>query len=184
MKRSYYLTIFLLLTCFTNPVYSFERVERAIPIEVYQRVNNNKNEHLKKFNKHRIEKSNQNKKFVFTKNNDENNKLSNTFLYISTTLSLLSIIAAFFSIILWVVLILFALLFLILGFATRNKNVKQIESQKGSYKDVIYLKNGSVVKGIIIEQIPNVSLKIESSDGSIFVYKMEEVEKIGKEKSK
>ena len=136
MKRSYYLTIFLLLTCFTNPVYSFERVEKAIPIEAYQRVNNNKNEHLKKFNKHRIEKSNQNKKFAFTKNNDENNKLSNTFLYISTTLSLLSIIFVWVSLVVGALLLLFALLFLILGFSTKNKSVKQNENQKGLYKDV------------------------------------------------
>jgi TM2 domain-containing membrane protein YozV len=50
-----------------------------------------------------------------------------------------------------------------------------------NYKDVVYLKDGSVIKGIIIEQIPNVSLKIETSDGSIFVYKMEKIEKITKE---
>lgn len=49
--------------------------------------------------------------------------------------------------------------------------------------EAVYLKNGSVIKGTIIEQIPNESLKIETSDGSIFVYKMEEVAKITKETS-
>ena len=48
------------------------------------------------------------------------------------------------------------------------------------YIDVIYLKNGSVIKGVIIEQIPNKSLKIETADGSIFVYKIEQISKISK----
>lgn len=49
--------------------------------------------------------------------------------------------------------------------------------------DVIYLKNGSVVRGTIIEQIPNESIKIETSDGSVFVFKMSDVEKITKEQT-
>jgi len=48
--------------------------------------------------------------------------------------------------------------------------------------DVIYLKNGSVIKGSIVEQVQNVYLKIGIRDGSIYVYKMEEIEKIVKEK--
>lgn len=48
-------------------------------------------------------------------------------------------------------------------------------------QDVVYLKNGSVIRGVVIEQIPNVSLKIQTRYGSIFVYKMEEVEKITRE---
>lgn len=50
-----------------------------------------------------------------------------------------------------------------------------------STRDVVYLKNGGVVKGMIIEQIPNQSLKIETGDGSVFVYLMSEIEKIAKE---
>ena len=49
-------------------------------------------------------------------------------------------------------------------------------------KEVVYLKNGSIIKGIIIEQIPNKSLKIETSDGSIFVCNYRDVEKITKER--
>ncbi|MBO4483100.1 MAG: hypothetical protein J5735_04720 [Prevotella sp.] len=48
-------------------------------------------------------------------------------------------------------------------------------------RDVVYLKNGSIIKGMVIEQIPTESLKIKTSDGSLFVYKMEEVLKIVKE---
>lgn len=50
-----------------------------------------------------------------------------------------------------------------------------------NYKDVVYLKNGSVIKGLIIEQVPNVSIKIQTNDGCLFVYKISEIEKITKE---
>jgi opacity protein-like surface antigen len=50
--------------------------------------------------------------------------------------------------------------------------------------EVLYLKNGSIIRGTIIEQIPNVSVKIRTLDGSIFVYKVEEIEKITKESPK
>ena len=48
-------------------------------------------------------------------------------------------------------------------------------------KDVVYLKNGSVVKGLIIEQVPNEHIKIMTNDGNIFVFKYSEIEKITKE---
>lgn len=48
-------------------------------------------------------------------------------------------------------------------------------------RDIVYLRNGSVIKGIIIEQIPNKTIKIQTSDGSIFVYDLSEVERIQKE---
>ncbi|MDR3119678.1 MAG: hypothetical protein LBU44_09765 [Mediterranea sp.] len=47
--------------------------------------------------------------------------------------------------------------------------------------DVVYLKNGSMIRGQIIEQRPNQSLKIKTSDGSIFAYDITEVEKMTKE---
>jgi len=50
-----------------------------------------------------------------------------------------------------------------------------------TFQDVVYLKNGSMIKGMIIEQIPGQSLKIQTSDGSVFVYSMDEVVKITKE---
>jgi len=56
-----------------------------------------------------------------------------------------------------------------------------LQAQTQHYEDVVYLKNGSIIRGIIIEQIPNVSLKIQTRDKNIFVYKIEEVEKITKE---
>ncbi|HLP52452.1 MAG TPA: hypothetical protein VK154_16305 [Chitinophagales bacterium] len=48
-------------------------------------------------------------------------------------------------------------------------------------EDVIYLKNGSVYRGMIIEQVPNVSYKIQIRGGSIFSVTVAEVEKITKE---
>lgn len=49
------------------------------------------------------------------------------------------------------------------------------------HREVIYLTNGSVIKGTIIEQVPNETYKIETSDGSQFVYSWSEVAKITKE---
>ena len=47
--------------------------------------------------------------------------------------------------------------------------------------DVIYLKNGSIMKGVITEHIPNVSYTIETADGSKMIFSANEVEKITKE---
>lgn len=40
---------------------------------------------------------------------------------------------------------------------------------------------GSIIKGTIIEWIPNISIKIQSREGDLFVYKIGEIEKISKE---
>lgn len=50
-----------------------------------------------------------------------------------------------------------------------------------NYQDVVYLKNGSIIRGLIIEQIPNKSIKIETIDKSVFVYQFDDVEKMTKE---
>ena len=47
--------------------------------------------------------------------------------------------------------------------------------------DVVYLKNGGIVRGTVIEQIPDKSLKIARFDGKVFRYKMNEIDKISKE---
>ena len=51
------------------------------------------------------------------------------------------------------------------------------------YTEVVYLKNGSIIKGTVIEQVPGVSIKIQTGDGSVFAYNMSEVEKITKEQA-
>jgi hypothetical protein len=48
--------------------------------------------------------------------------------------------------------------------------------------DVVYLKNGTVVKGRILEQIPDKSVKMYTSNRSIVEFKMEEIERMDKEK--
>lgn len=52
---------------------------------------------------------------------------------------------------------------------------------QNNYEEVVYLKNGSVIHGVIIEQIPNTSIKIKTYDGNIFAFKIDEIEKITKE---
>lgn len=47
--------------------------------------------------------------------------------------------------------------------------------------ETVYLKNGSVIKGTVVEQIPGTSLKVKTKDGSVFVYEMSEVERITKD---
>lgn len=54
-------------------------------------------------------------------------------------------------------------------------------SGQGSMQDVVYLEDGSVIRGTIIEQIPGESLRIRTRDGSVFVYRMEQVERIARE---
>jgi hypothetical protein len=48
-------------------------------------------------------------------------------------------------------------------------------------KDVVYLKDGSVYRGQILELIPNQSLKVQTNDGNVFVVKMNAVDKVIKE---
>lgn len=50
-----------------------------------------------------------------------------------------------------------------------------------NYQDVIYLKNGSIIRGLIIEQVVNKSFKIETTDNNVFVFEIDEIEKIAKE---
>jgi hypothetical protein len=50
-------------------------------------------------------------------------------------------------------------------------------------RDIVYLKNGSIIKGDILEVIPNETIKIKTSDGNIFVFKVDEVERSGKDES-
>jgi hypothetical protein len=52
---------------------------------------------------------------------------------------------------------------------------------QNNYEDVVYLKNGGIIHGMIIEQVPNVSIKIQTADRNVFVYRIDEIEKITKE---
>ncbi len=48
-------------------------------------------------------------------------------------------------------------------------------------EDVVYLKNGSVYRGIIIEQIPGESIKIKTIGGNVFSVMIADLQKITKE---
>jgi len=48
--------------------------------------------------------------------------------------------------------------------------------------DIVHLKNGSVIRGVIIEHVINKAIKLETSDKSIFVFEMDEIEKLTKER--
>lgn len=45
-------------------------------------------------------------------------------------------------------------------------------------QDVVYLKNGSIIKGSIIEHVPNSMVKIETSDGYIHKFDIDEVDRM------
>ncbi len=47
--------------------------------------------------------------------------------------------------------------------------------------DIVELKNGSVIRGTIVEQVVGETIKIKTYDGSLFVYRMDEVARITKE---
>jgi hypothetical protein len=50
-----------------------------------------------------------------------------------------------------------------------------------SYQDVVYLKNGSIIRGTIVEQVSDKMIKIQIADESILVYKIDEVDRIARE---
>ncbi len=68
-------------------------------------------------------------------------------------------------------------LFLLVLFCT----IALYAAAQQQYVECIYLKNGSIIKGYIIEQIPNETVKILTRDGSIFVYNISDILKIAKE---
>ncbi|MEZ4777426.1 MAG: hypothetical protein R3D00_29890 [Bacteroidia bacterium] len=57
----------------------------------------------------------------------------------------------------------------------------EVKAQSYHMENVIYLKNGSEIRGWILEQIPGEYVKIELVGGSILVYQQDEIEKITSE---
>lgn len=62
-------------------------------------------------------------------------------------------------------------------------SIGSLYSQTTNMQDVVYLNNGSIIRGVIIEQVPGVSLKIRTTDGNVFVYDIKDVTKMTKEES-
>jgi hypothetical protein len=52
---------------------------------------------------------------------------------------------------------------------------------QSNMEDVVYLKNGGVTRGIVLEIIPDKTIKIQTADQNIFVYNFDEVIKVVKE---
>ena len=48
-------------------------------------------------------------------------------------------------------------------------------------EDVVYLKDGSVYRGMTLEMVPDKTLRIQTNDGNVFVIKMTNVDKVVKE---
>lgn len=57
-------------------------------------------------------------------------------------------------------------------------------SAQNKMEDVVYLNNGSIIRGAIIEMETGAQIKIETFGGSVFVFDMDDVEKIAREKVK
>jgi hypothetical protein len=60
----------------------------------------------------------------------------------------------------------------------------QNNNESITYEDFVYAKDGTIITGVIIEQIPNVELKIQSKDKSIRTLRFDEIQKITKEQVK
>lgn len=71
-------------------------------------------------------------------------------------------------------------LVVLLAFVVVNVGLVLAQDYK-NYDDVIYGTDGTVVRGVIIEQVPGVSYKIATKDGNIFLYDALKVERITKE---
>ena len=58
--------------------------------------------------------------------------------------------------------------------------IGRICSQSESTKEIVYLKNGSIIKGTIVEWIPNESITIHAND-NIFVFKISDIDRVKRE---
>lgn len=45
-------------------------------------------------------------------------------------------------------------------------------------QDTVYLNDGSIIHGKIIEEVPDSSLRIQTTSGNVFTYQMSDVQKI------
>jgi sRNA-binding regulator protein Hfq len=52
-------------------------------------------------------------------------------------------------------------------------------SVSGNSQNVVYLKNGSVIRGTIIEQIPGKTISLKTKDDNIMVFYLDEIDRIG-----
>jgi len=120
------------------------------------------------------------KNLLYKENSNSSNKRG--LGAIITGITLLTVGGLIFFLIFWqlgVLLLLAGLITLLVGTILYSRKDKNIV---GQYQETIYLKNGSIIKGSIIEQVVDDYVKVQMKDGNIMVYKMTDVEKIVKEK--
>jgi hypothetical protein len=60
----------------------------------------------------------------------------------------------------------------------------QIDVQSAEYLDVVETSDGSIWKGVLVEQTPNVQYKLATSDGSLHVIKAGDVTKISRQRNR
>ncbi len=53
--------------------------------------------------------------------------------------------------------------------------------EDSNQRDIVYLKNGSIIRGAVVELVPDSTVKILTVDSSVFVFRMAEVSRISKE---
>ena len=62
--------------------------------------------------------------------------------------------------------------------------INNVTSQVNNQVDVIYLKNGNIVRGYVIEKTPGVDIKFKTVDGSVIIYSFDDITKMDKEEYK
>jgi hypothetical protein len=77
-----------------------------------------------------------------------------------------------------------ALLFVVASSSHARADEADIDVRSAEYLDVVQTADGSVWKGIVIEQTPNVVYKIATADGSVHVIKAADVVKMTKQRNK
>ncbi len=71
-------------------------------------------------------------------------------------------------------------LFILLPFLLAFTVLPSISHGQNKNEDAVYLKNGKIIHGVIIDQVANQSLKIQTSDNKVLTFKITEIEKISK----
>jgi hypothetical protein len=70
------------------------------------------------------------------------------------------------------------ILFVLIGLSLLSTNAYGTETE---YEDVIYLKDGSVIRGLIVEEVPGETYKIEIAGGNILVFQAAEIDYVSRE---
>jgi hypothetical protein len=72
-------------------------------------------------------------------------------------------------------------IYLMLAFVGLFTSITFSSLAQSNLVDVVYLKNGSILRGIVVEQVPGQAIKLQTGDGNLFVFEMEEILKMTRE---